>query len=248
MLFYAAMIILVKCALAMSRTKMLLTFTMIHFLKLIGINCVVPAGLNCHYVTSATCDGIFSVDINMKICHYDGMQTINSDQLKKPIFSWCPDIDEQTTNQMIRMAGLPFVFYAAVMPDAHLGMNMPIGGVLACDGVVIPDAVGVDGGCGMCTVRTSLKIEDFSMDARWRYLDRMEAAIPVGFAHNDPKRTRLLQDRFQEKFTYDFVNTNASQAASSPFSDVSIPYFEQLGTLGGGNHMAEVDVDADSYV
>jgi len=57
------------------------------------------------------------------------------------------------------LANLPFAFkHIAIMPDSHQGYGMPIGGVLATKGVVIPNAVGVDIGCGMCAVRTSLKI------------------------------------------------------------------------------------------
>ncbi|MCI5219894.1 MAG: hypothetical protein D3914_12090, partial [Candidatus Electrothrix sp. LOE2] len=56
------------------------------------------------------------------------------------------------------LANLPFAFrHIALMPDAHQGYGMPIGGVLATEGVVIPDAVGVDIGCGMCAVQTSLQ-------------------------------------------------------------------------------------------
>ena len=78
----------------------------------------------------------------------------------KPIFNWCPDIEEEALNQMKNLAKLPFVEHCALMPDAHLGVSMPIGGVLATMGVIIPNAVGVDVGCGLAAFKTNLKIED----------------------------------------------------------------------------------------
>ena len=176
------------------------------------------------------------------------MQTIQKEGLHKPIFSWCPDIDEKTTEQMIRMASLPFAVHAALMPDAHFGQNMPIGGVLACEGVVLPDAVGSDAGCGMCAVQTSLKVDDFSMDSRWRYLDGIEKRIPVGFTHNDSAKVRLLRDTIGDKFQFDAAKSGIEKASFHPVEKVEDAYFEQIGTLGGGNHMAELDVDADGNV
>jgi tRNA-splicing ligase RtcB (3'-phosphate/5'-hydroxy nucleic acid ligase) len=173
------------------------------------------------------------------------MNVING---RVPIFSWCPDIDDKTLVQMERLVALPFVSHAALMPDAHLGNSMPIGGVLACNGVVIPDAVGTDIGCGMCTVKTSLKASDFSTEARWRYLDRIEAAIPVGFEHNDDRRIRLLTDVMEDKYLYDYAKAGIDVTSRNPIGDIKKAYFSQIGTLGGGNHMAEVDVDADDNV
>ncbi len=70
---------------------------------------------------------------------------------------WLEDIEDGAVEQAKNLANLPFVFkHIALMPDAHLGYGMPIGGVMATKGVVIPNAVGVDIGCGMCAVRTSL--------------------------------------------------------------------------------------------
>src|SRR5665648_512037 len=76
---------------------------------------------------------------------------------KQPIKLWLDDIESGAFEQARNLANLPFIFrHVAVMPDAHQGYGMPIGGVMASDEVVIPNAVGVDIGCGMCAVRTSL--------------------------------------------------------------------------------------------
>jgi tRNA-splicing ligase RtcB len=76
---------------------------------------------------------------------------------KVPIKLWLDKVEPETMQQARNLANLPFVVrHVALMPDAHLGYGMPIGGVMATEGVVVPNAVGVDIGCGMCAVKTSL--------------------------------------------------------------------------------------------
>ena len=71
-----------------------------------------------------------------------------------PAKLWLDDVEDSCMAQIISLAALPFAFkHIAIMPDAHTGKGMPIGGVLATIGVVIPNAVGVDIGCGMCAVK-----------------------------------------------------------------------------------------------
>ena len=72
-------------------------------------------------------------------------------------------------HQIENLTTLPFLYHhLAIMPDVHAGMGMPIGGVLACDGVVVPNAVGVDIGCGMCAVKTNWKVGNLSAETIWR--------------------------------------------------------------------------------
>ena len=74
---------------------------------------------------------------------------------------WLDDVEDSCMEQIVRLASLPYAFHhIAIMPDAHTGKGMPIGGVLATKGVVVPNAVGVDIGCGMCAVRTSIKANE----------------------------------------------------------------------------------------
>jgi tRNA-splicing ligase RtcB len=176
------------------------------------------------------------------------MQIIEDKSKGVKVFSWCPDADEQTINQISKASSLPFVRHAAIMPDAHLGNSICIGGVVACEGVVVPDFVGADCGCGMCMVKTSVNINDFPEDARWRYLERIEKTIPVGFSHNDQAKERLLRDRMGDKFNYDMERSGAAEASLSPLQNAEDAYFKQVGTLGSGNHMAEVDVSDDGAV
>ncbi|NNF46064.1 MAG: RtcB family protein, partial [Desulfofustis sp.] len=83
------------------------------------------------------------------------IKTLDSEKI--PIKLWLDDMEDGALQQAKNIANLPFAFHhVAIMPDAHFGFGMPIGGILAADGVIVPNAVGVDIGCGMCAVKTSL--------------------------------------------------------------------------------------------
>ena len=166
------------------------------------------------------------------------------------IFSWCPTIEESALEQMETLARLPFIKYACLMPDAHFGMQMPIGGVIACDNVVIPNAVGVDIGCGMGAIKTSLnKSEIEDEDLRKNILHSLSRGIPVGFSHNSGKRANELKNRFDEKIQYIIKKTVKDVAKDhNPIGSFENEFASQLGTLGGGNHFVEVQHDEDDNV
>lgn len=111
------------------------------------------------------------------------MRIYNNEKL--PILHWLhfSDIEAECLQQAKHLANLPFAFHhIALMPDCHSGYGMPIGGVLAADGAIVPNAVGVDIGCGMIAVQTELRrisereIKDILHGAR--------ESIPVGFKHH----------------------------------------------------------------
>lgn len=80
-----------------------------------------------------------------------------------PIKVWLPKgtLEENVLEQALDLAQLPFVFkWVALMPDCHYGYGMPIGGVLATKDVIVPNAVGMDIGCGMCYVQTDILFAD----------------------------------------------------------------------------------------
>ena len=83
-----------------------------------------------------------------------------TDSQKIPIKLWMKnlaDMESGAWEQAKNLANFPFAYrWIAIMPDAHQGYGMPIGGVMATKGVIVPNAVGVDIGCGMCAVKTSL--------------------------------------------------------------------------------------------
>jgi len=155
---------------------------------------------------------------------------------KQPIKLWLDDIEAGAFAQARNLANLPFVFrHVAVMPDAHQGYGMPIGGVMASEEVVIPNAVGVDIGCGMCAVRTSLT--SIAPEKLKSVLAEIRRTVPLGFKHH--------QHRQKE---------NCMPNTDVPLADLPMVAREyqsaltQLGTLGGGNHFIEIQKGNDGHV
>jgi tRNA-splicing ligase RtcB len=164
------------------------------------------------------------------------------------IFSWCPEVEEKALAQMVLIAQQPFVKHCALMPDGHLGESMCIGGVVATDGVVVPNWVGVDEGCGMCAVKTSLKFEDFTLETREELLHSFTRSIPMGFSHNDHNRQYRLKGQYLDKYDFYFAKSNIEKFLED-YSPVELKSFwEQLGTLGGGNHFLECQYDTEHNV
>jgi RNA-splicing ligase RtcB len=128
------------------------------------------------------------------------MNVILEENQKIPIFSWCEPIEENALKQMKVISNLPFVTHCALMPDAHMGNSMPIGGVVACDGVIVPNFVGVDIGCGMCAIKTTLKASDLILEKMQSLHHRFERSIPTGFNHNDDNRYNKLITEYGSKF------------------------------------------------
>ncbi len=154
---------------------------------------------------------------------------------KIPIKLWLKKIEPGALQQAKNLANLPFAFHhVAIMPDSHQGYGMPIGGVLATKNVVIPNAVGVDIGCGMCAVRTSLqKINRATLK---EIRNAVINSIPVGFSHNKAKQRDWLDDSQKKELSGSVIE---HEYESSLF---------QIGTLGGGNHFIEIQEGSDGYI
>jgi tRNA-splicing ligase RtcB (3'-phosphate/5'-hydroxy nucleic acid ligase) len=147
----------------------------------------------------------------------------------KPIKLWLDDIEEGALDQAKNLANLPFIFkHVAIMPDSHQGYGMPIGGVLATKGVIIPNAVGVDIGCGMSAVRL-----DTDMIELPNFIELIKQLVPVGFS------------RHQKKQEWHGFN----DAPDIPIiqQELEAAHY-QLGTLGGGNHFIEIQKGSDGYI
>ena len=134
--------------------------------------------------------------------------------------------------QAKNLANLPFAYkWISIMPDSHQGYGMPIGGVMATTGMIVPNAVGVDIGCGMLAVKTSLA--DIETDDIKKVMGLIREAVPVGFNHNTEK---------QEWEGFD----------TAPHTIVIQRELEsarkQLGTLGGGNHFIEIQKGNDGHI
>ncbi|MGA2296789.1 MAG: RtcB family protein [FCB group bacterium] len=154
---------------------------------------------------------------------------------KLPIKLWLDDIEPGAMAQARNLANLPFSFkHIAIMPDAHEGYGMPIGGVLATKDVIIPNAVGVDIGCGMCCVRTSLKEID---TARIKsIMSEIREVIPLGFDHHKRQQNPDLMPQDYDKRELPVVEQEYNSA------------LHQIGTLGGGNHFIEIQSGSDGHI
>lgn len=110
------------------------------------------------------------------------MKRIIDKDVGVPIKLWLDNIEEGALKQAYNLANLPFVVsHIALMPDSHEGYGMPIGGVMATKDVVIPNAVGVDIGCGICAVPTS--IYSLGKQELNDIMKIIRKYVPVGFKH-----------------------------------------------------------------
>ncbi|WP_225800348.1 RtcB family protein [Streptomyces sp. NK15101] len=166
---------------------------------------------------------------------------------KVPIRMWADpaSVEGGAMQQLQNVATLPWIKGLAVMPDVHYGKGATVGSVIAMQGAVCPAAVGVDIGCGMSAVKTSLTANDLPGDLS-RLRSKIEQAIPVGRGLHreavDPKRLYQFPtagwDDFWSRFdgVADAVKFRRERAVT------------QMGTLGQGNHFVELCVDASGSV
>jgi len=148
-----------------------------------------------------------------------------------PIKNWATDLEEGALKQAKNMANLPFaVNHVCLMADSHQGFGIPIGGVLATKDTIIPNAVGVDIGCGMHYIKTDLK--EINKNDLVKILTDIRRDIPVGFNH----RTEANEDKMP-KLDIPTIAQEQYKAA-----------IKQVGSLGGGNHFIEIQKDSDGNI
>jgi tRNA-splicing ligase RtcB len=159
-------------------------------------------------------------------------------------------VEDEARAQLANTAKMPFIVsHLAAMPDVHLGRGATVGSVIATKGAIIPAAVGVDIGCGMMAVQTTLQADDLpeSLSAIRSHIER---AVPHGTVsvrgravrggwsvapNSVVTRWRALESRFDA-----IVSKHTVLEAKNPQ--------DQLGTLGGGNHFIEVCLDTGNTV
>lgn len=165
---------------------------------------------------------------------------------KVPIRMWADpaSVEDVAMQQLRNVATLPWIKGLAVMPDVHFGKGATVGSVIAMHGAVCPAAVGVDIGCGMSAVKTSLTANDLPGDLS-PLRSKIEQAIPVGRGmHGDPVDPGRLHDLPAARWD-DFWARFDGVADAVKFRQERAT--KQMGTLGGGNHFIEFCLDeADS--
>ncbi len=163
------------------------------------------------------------------------------------------EVEPAALAQLRNIAALPWVHGVRVMPDVHLGKGATIGSVIAMRDAVSPNAVGVDIGCGMVGVRTSLTAADLPDDLHG-LRTRIEQAVPVGYhGHDEPVDLRRLRPiavgaRPAEVLRGADAFWGRFGALTDTVSSLQVRAERQMGTLGGGNHFIEVCLDADDQV
>ena len=162
-----------------------------------------------------------------------------------PIKTWTKGvpIEEAALQQLRNVARLPFVHkHVAAMPDVHWGMGATVGSVIPAKGAIIPAAVGVDIGCGMCAMRTSLTSHDLP-DSLAELRGAIERKIPVGFAVNQ-RLTGPARTAWETEFAtgYAWLEETYPKVVGKRHPSY------MLGSLGGGNHFLEVCLDESDRV
>ncbi|MCP3801628.1 RtcB family protein [Allokutzneria sp. A3M-2-11 16] len=173
--------------------------------------------------------------------------TIPGQQADIRLWTRAEDVEPIAMRQLHNIAALPWVVkHVAVMPDVHYGKGATVGSVIAMRDAVSPAAVGVDIGCGMSAVRTSLRAADLPDDLR-RLRTGIEKAVPVGFGMHrgdvafragDADNDKAGWDRFWARFE-DLTPAVRGQSERA---------LMQMGSLGGGNHFIEVCLDEEGAV
>lgn len=155
-------------------------------------------------------------------------------------------VEDAAREQLENVAGLPFVHsHLAVMPDVHFGRGATVGSVIPTRGAIIPAAVGVDIGCGMMAIRTSLTANELP-DSLAALRSEIERKVPVGNGpggnHKDaPARAATALRNSGLHARLDKILAKHKRIQRTQFA-------KQLGTLGGGNHFVELCLDEAARV
>ena len=176
-------------------------------------------------------------------------------QGKIPIKSWCQNIDNNAMQQALSIANHPTVFHhIALMADCHVGYGVPIGGVIACKNAVIPNAVGVDIGCGMGAIQTNLEaslLKDQNKSIIRKIFQLMKKRTPVGEGHSHPKnQVWKYFDEFLNQLGLSKWDIDSRHAKLPPWIHAKGWDLDarNLGTLGGGNHFIELQESDDGCI
>jgi tRNA-splicing ligase RtcB (3'-phosphate/5'-hydroxy nucleic acid ligase) len=162
-------------------------------------------------------------------------------QINKKLLSWASIIEENTLEQAITTASMPFIPRMALMPDAHLGKGATVGSVIPTDGAIIPAAVGVDIGCGMNALRTQYTLADIA----GRDLSALRVALELATPLSAGKYNGHLTDT--ARAACDRLEDAAAADGWHP-DEYAGNWRLQLGSLGSGNHFQECTVDEEDRI
>jgi len=174
-----------------------------------------------------------------------------------PIKAWVDGVpvESEAINQLRNVAALPFVFkHVAAMPDVHVGVGTTVGTVIATQAAVIPSCVGVDIGCGMIAVQTTLTASDIPEDKRADLRKEIETLVPTGRTNHggrgdrgawgDPPQNVI--NVWRNQLEPDFEKLLKMHPGIR--TKYGVNHLSHLGTLGTGNHFIEVCLDLEDKV
>lgn len=163
-----------------------------------------------------------------------------------PVKIYTKDVEESALHQLRNMAQLEFIHkHIAVMPDVHVGKGATVGSVIPTKNAIIPAAVGVDIGCGMNAVRTSLTASDLP-DSLKKLRTTIEQKVPVGFnMHSSISAKASTLDALGIRLKN---ITDKHPGLLKMLKRFDSTWAKQLGTLGGGNHFIELCLDENQDV
>jgi tRNA-splicing ligase RtcB len=155
-------------------------------------------------------------------------------------------VEDRAREQLRNIAALPFVGpWVAVMPDVHLGIGATVGSVVPTRGAIIPAAVGVDIGCGMAAVRSTLRANDLPDDLA-QLRNAIERSVPVG--NGAGGEHRRIPDSIGTKLAQAGLEARLAAIRDRHPKIRPDKVGRQIGTLGGGNHFIEICLDEDDHV
>jgi len=167
-----------------------------------------------------------------------------------PIKIWTREMEPLALQQLVNLSQLPVVsHHIAAMPDVHVGKGATVGSVIPTVAAIIPAAVGVDIGCGMCAVRLTLNARDLP-DNLHSIRNAIESAVPVGFNQHERSKVRGSAHAREARRMSDRLDVIVGKhpglmKMQRHFNETWVC---QLGTLGGGNHFIELCLDEADQV
>ena len=171
----------------------------------------------------------------------------------RPVKAWVRGVplDPKAKEQLLRTSQLPFIHrWIAAMPDVHWGLGATVGSVIPTKKAIIPAAVGVDIGCGMAAMHTSLTASDLP-DNLAPLRSAIEKAVPHGRSHHGGRRDRGAFGTVPRRNVEAWEGLREGYervVAKYPKLDRNNPPVNQLATLGSGNHFIEICLDEDDDV
>ena len=170
------------------------------------------------------------------------MFVLYDENTRFPVKVWLEDktkLEGNCLEQAYHLSQLPFIHkWVCLMPDTHAGKGMPIGGVIATKDVIIPNAVGVDIGCGMDFIPTNIRMEDIQEIQTGNgsmiqaMIGSIMRAVPLNAERYKEQQESLVLDQAKQE-----IGKYEKNAELLPLIDDG--YF-QVGSLGGGNHFIEL--------